>query len=65
MTLRFPDDLDAELRAAAEAAHTSLNSFVLDAVRERLEALHHESVMEIAREVINTDAEILDRLATA
>jgi hypothetical protein len=29
------------------------------------ELTDHESVMEIAREVISTDAEILDRLATA
>jgi uncharacterized protein (DUF1778 family) len=65
MTLRFPDDLDAEMRAAAEAAHVSLNSFVVDAVKERLAALHHESVMAIARDVVSRDAEILDRLANS
>lgn len=65
MTLRVPDDLDAELRAAAEAAHVSINSFVVDAIKERLEALHHEAVMAIAHHVINRDAEILDRLAKA
>lgn len=65
MTLRFPDDLDGELRAAAEAAHMSLNSFVVDAIQKRLQSLHHESVMAIAHRIINSDAEILDRLATA
>ena len=65
MTLRFPDELDAELRAAADAARTSINTFVVEAVRERLETLHHESVMAIARDVIARDADILDRLATA
>lgn len=65
MTLRFPDDLDAELRAAADAAHTSINSFVVEAIRVRLEELHHESVMAIARGVIAKDAAILDRLAKA
>jgi uncharacterized protein (DUF1778 family) len=65
MTLRFPDDLDAELRAAAEAAHVSINSFVVAAIKERLDALHHEAVMAIARNVISRDAEILDRLAKA
>ena len=65
MTLRFPDELDDELRAAAEATHMSINSFVIDAIRERLTALHHESVMAIARGVIDRDAEILDRLAKA
>ncbi|HYS41010.1 MAG TPA: toxin-antitoxin system HicB family antitoxin [Pseudonocardiaceae bacterium] len=65
MTLRFPDDLDAELRAAADAAHVSINSFVVEAIKERLESLHHESVIAIARDVIGRDAEILDRLATA
>ena len=65
MTLRFPDELDAELRAAADAARTSINTFVVEAVRERLETLHHESVMAIARDVTARDADILDRLATA
>lgn len=65
MTLRFPDDLDADLRAAAEAAHISINSFVVDAIKERLDESHHEAVMAIARDVIAKDAEILHRLATA
>ena len=65
MTLRFPDDLNAELRAAADAAHVSINSFVVEAIKERLDALHHESVMAVARDVIGRDAVILDRLATA
>ena len=65
MTLRFPDELDAELRAAAESAHVSINSFVVDAIKERLDALHHETVMAIARDVISRDAVILDRLAKA
>ncbi|WP_407652808.1 toxin-antitoxin system HicB family antitoxin [Amycolatopsis cynarae] len=65
MTLRVPDELDPELRAAAEAAQMSINSFVVDAIKERLAALHHESVMAIARDVVSRDAEILDRLAKA
>ncbi|HEX5405474.1 MAG TPA: toxin-antitoxin system HicB family antitoxin [Pseudonocardiaceae bacterium] len=65
MTLRLPDDLDADLRAAAEGAHVSINNFVVEAIKERLEELHHESVMAIARGVIERDAEILHRLATA
>jgi uncharacterized protein (DUF1778 family) len=65
MTLRFPDDLNAELRAAAEAGHVSINSFVVDAIQERLAAVHHESVMAIARDVVAHDAEILERLAKA
>jgi uncharacterized protein (DUF1778 family) len=65
MTLRVPDELDHELRAAADAAHVSINSFVVDAIKERLEALHHETVMAIARRIVARDAEILDRLAKA
>jgi len=38
---------------------------VVEAIKERLESLHHESVMAIAHDVIDRDAEILDRLATA
>ncbi|HEY3610989.1 MAG TPA: toxin-antitoxin system HicB family antitoxin [Pseudonocardiaceae bacterium] len=65
MTLRFPDDLDAEVRAAAEAEHVSINSFVIEAIQDRLDAMHKESVLAIARDVISRDAEILGRLATA
>lgn len=65
MTLRFPDDLDAELRAAADAEAVSINSFVVEAIKERLEALRHASIMAIARGVVAGDAEILDRLAKA
>lgn len=65
MTLRIPDDMDAELRQVAAAAHVSINSFVVDALKERLAALHHEAVMAIARDVADKDAEILDRLANA
>ncbi|MGQ0838746.1 hypothetical protein [Actinokineospora sp.] len=61
MTLRFPDEFDAELRAAAEGA--SINGFVVEAVQERLAAMRHKSVMAIARDVVARDAEILDRLA--
>jgi uncharacterized protein (DUF1778 family) len=65
MTLRVPDDLASELRAAADATHVSINSFVIDAIRQRIEESHHETVMAIARKVIDSDAEILDRLAKA
>jgi hypothetical protein len=50
MTLPFPDDLHADRRAAAEAVDAEL---------------HHDDVMAIARDVIEGDAEILRRLATA
>ena len=65
MTLRVPDELDADLRAAAEAEGLSMNGFVLEAVREKLEARRHALVMETARGIIASDAAILDRLATA
>ena len=65
MTLRLPDDLDADLRAAAEGAHVSINNFVVEAIKERLEESRHEAVMAIARGVVETDAEILHRLAIA
>lgn len=65
MTLRLPDELDDDLRAAAEAAHMSINSFVIEVIRTHLESVHHESVMSVARAVIARDAEILDRLANA
>ena len=65
MTLRIPDELDAELRAAAEAEDLSINGFVLDAIQHRLEARRHALVMETARGIITSDAVILDRLATA
>ncbi|AHH93454.1 hypothetical protein GCM10010174_32010 [Kutzneria viridogrisea] len=65
MTLRVPDELDAALRAAADAEDVSINSFVVEAIRERLEALRHASVMAVARRVVTKDAEILDRLAKA
>lgn len=65
MTLRIPDELDAELRAAAEAADLSINGFVLEAIRLRLEARRHSLVMETARGIITSDEAILERLATA
>ena len=65
MTLRIPDELDVELRAAADAEGLSINGFVLEAIQHRLEAKRHALVMETARGIIASDAAILDRLATA
>ena len=65
MTLRIPDELDAELRAAADAADLSINGFILEAIRERLEERRHERVMAIARRIVKRDKDLLDRLGSA
>jgi|KBSSwiStaDraftv2_1062776.scaffolds.fasta_scaffold07393_11 uncharacterized protein (DUF1778 family) len=65
MTLRIPDEMDSELRAAADAEDLSINGFVLAAIQGRLEARRHGLVMAAAREVIAADEGILRRLADA
>ena len=65
MTLRIPDELDAELRAAAEESDLSINGFIVEAIRERLEERRHERVMAITRRVVARDKDLLDRLGRA
>ena len=65
MTLRIPEELDADVRAAAEAEGLSMNGFVLEAIQQKLEAHRRALVMETARGIIAADAAILHRLATA
>lgn len=65
MTLRIPDELDAELRAAAEESDLSINGFIVEAIRERLEERRHERVMAITRRVVTRDKDLLDRLGRA
>jgi predicted transcriptional regulator len=65
MTLRIPDELDAEVRAAAEEADLSINGFIIEAIRERLEDRRHERVMAAARRIVARDKDLLDRLGSA
>lgn len=65
MTLRIPDELDAELRAAAEESDLSINGFIVEAIRERLEERRHERVMAITRRIVTRDKDLLDRLGRA
>ncbi|NUP49057.1 MAG: toxin-antitoxin system HicB family antitoxin [Catenulispora sp.] len=65
MTLRIPDELDAEVRAAAEDADLSINGFIIEAIRERLEDRRHERVMAVASRIIARDKDLLERLGSA
>lgn len=65
MTVRIPDELDEELRAAAAAENLSINSFLLEALKDRVEMHRRTQVLDVARGIIASDAAILDRLASS
>ena len=65
VTLRLPEELDAELHAAARADGVSAAEFAAGAVAAALDARRHAEVMAIANRVLTTDAVIVHRLGTA
>ncbi|MFC0429332.1 hypothetical protein [Kutzneria buriramensis] len=65
LTVDLPDDLDVELRVAAEAAGVTEAEFAATAVAAALDERRHAEVMAIASRVLATDAVIVHRLGTA
>jgi predicted transcriptional regulator len=65
LTVDLSDDLEAELRAAAEAAGVTEAEFAATAVAAALDERRHAEVMVIATRVLATDAVIVHRLGTA
>ncbi|QUQ69918.1 hypothetical protein [Kutzneria sp. CA-103260] len=65
LTVRLPDELDAELHAAARADGVTAAEFAAEAVAAALGARRHAEVMAIANRVLATDAVIVHRLGTA
>ena len=65
LTVQLPDELDAELAAAADAAGVSEAEFAASAIGAALDGRRHAEVMAIAARVLGTDAAIVHRLGTA
>lgn len=64
LTVQLPDELDAELTAAAEATGLSAAEFAASAIAAALDTRRHAEVMAIATRVLTTDAAIVHRLGT-
>ena len=63
-TLNLPDHLHEQLKALAEEEHRSMNATILVAVERYVaEQGHRSRVRDLARDVAQRDAELLDRLA--
>lgn len=65
LTVDLSDDVEAELRAAADAAGVTEAEFAATAVAAALDERRHAEVMVIATRVLATDAVIVHRLGTA
>ena len=65
LTVRLPEELDVELRAAAEATGVTEAEFAARAVAAALDARRHAEVMAIAERVLTRDEAIVYRLGTA
>jgi len=63
-TLNLPDELHAKLKALAEHEHRSMNATIVVAIERYVDDQGHRArVRELAREVAQRDAELLDRLS--
>jgi predicted transcriptional regulator len=63
-TISLPDELHAALKRIADDEHRSMNATILVAVEQYVTARSHRSkVRELATDVAQRDAELLDRLA--
>ncbi|GAA3431662.1 hypothetical protein [Kutzneria kofuensis] len=65
LTVHLPEELDVELRAAADAAGATEAEFAASVIAEALDARRHAEVMAIAERVLTKDAAIVYRLGTA
>jgi predicted transcriptional regulator len=63
MQLRLPDELHAQLKAAAAEDDQSVNAEAVAAIADYLARRQTAKVREIAREVAKRDAELLELLA--
>jgi predicted transcriptional regulator len=63
-TLNLPDQLHEQLKTLAEEEHRSMNATILVAVERYIEERGHRArVRDLARDVAQRDADLLDRLA--
>jgi predicted transcriptional regulator len=63
-TVNLPDDLHAQLRHLADEERRSMNATIVVAVERYVaERSHRARVRELASEVAQRDADLLDRLA--
>lgn len=63
-TVRLPDDLAAQAEAVARVAGSSVNQLIIDALTAHIEAVRHDDEFTTrARELIERDKELLERLA--
>ncbi len=63
-TINLPSELHAALKRVADDEHRSMNATILVAVEQYVAARSHRAkVRELAADVAQRDAELLDRLA--
>jgi predicted transcriptional regulator len=63
-TVSLPDHLHARLKVIAEREHRSMNATIIVAVERYLDGEDRRSrIRELAQNVAERDAELLDRLA--
>jgi hypothetical protein len=65
LTVHLPEELDAELHAAAAAEGATEAEFAAAVLAAALDARRHAEVMAIAERVLTLDAAIVYRLGTA
>jgi predicted transcriptional regulator len=63
-TVNLPDELHAALKQIADDEHRSMNATIVVAVEQYVAVRSHRAkVRELAADVAQRDAELLDRLA--
>jgi predicted transcriptional regulator len=63
-TVNLPEELHAELKQVADEDRRSMNATIVVAVEQYVAARSHRArVRELAKDVADRDAELLDRLA--
>jgi predicted transcriptional regulator len=63
-TINLPDELHAALKRIADDEHRSMNATILVAVEQYVTVRSHRAkVRQLAADVAQRDAELLDRLA--
>ena len=63
-TVRIPDELAAEAEAVARVEGTSVNALIVDSLAAQIERVRaDETFTTRARELMERDKELLDRLA--
>jgi hypothetical protein len=65
LTVHLAEELDVELRAAAEAEGATGAEFAAGVLARALDERRHAEVMAIAERVLTLDAGIVHRLGTA